>query len=259
MMDLKEFDAALKSYIRPQTFPLAIRMAREGEAMPKRAKFPLRDLRVRVAVCQGFAIARRYGWTLAMRKEDISCPPAKVVFGFEEAIPYYTRGELCAGTYTETIEAGAISEAQIEKFEFGEYKSILVSPLHRAAFEPHLVLIYGNPAQVMRLVIASLWKRGGRLRSGFSGRIDCSDIVVVTIRSKEPQVILPCYGERVFGQTHDDEMAFAIPAARLEEVAEGLEGTHKGGIRYPIPGFLRYEGEFPAKYRRMEEIWERGA
>jgi uncharacterized protein (DUF169 family) len=111
----------------------------------------------------------------------------------------------------------------------------------------------------MRLVIASLWKRGGRLRSGFSGRIDCSDIVVVTIRSKEPQVILPCYGERVFGQTHDDEMAFAIPAARLEEIAEGLEGTHKGGIRYPIPGFLRYEGEFPAKYRRMEEIWERGA
>ncbi len=46
----------------------------------------------------------------------------------------------------------------------GEYAGLLVAPLDRAAFEPDLVCIYGNPAQVMRLTQAALWKGGGKLR-----------------------------------------------------------------------------------------------
>jgi hypothetical protein len=32
-----------------------------------------------------------------------------------------------------------------------------------------------------------------------------------------------------------------------------LEGTHKGGVRYPIPSFLRYTGEFPEHYKKAVE------
>ena len=32
-----------------------------------------------------------------------------------------------------------------------------------ATFEPHVVAVYANSAQVMRLVHASLYKRGGRV------------------------------------------------------------------------------------------------
>jgi hypothetical protein len=48
-------------------------------------------------------------------------------------------------------------------------------------------------------------------------------------------------------------MAFSIPADRMEEIIEGLEGTQKGGVRYPIPSFLRYTGEFPEHYTKVVE------
>ncbi|MFQ6059059.1 MAG: DUF169 domain-containing protein [Anaerolineae bacterium] len=259
MPDLKAFAEALDRHVRPQTFPLAIRMVKEGEPLPERVRRPARDLGIQTAICQGFAIARRYGWLLAMGVEDISCPIAKAVFGFAPMLDYYEEGHACAGMYTETPEAGSVTEAMVEKFQEGEYRLLLVAPLHRTAFEPHVVLIHGTPAQVMRLVAAALWKRGGRIASSFSGRIDCSDSVIVTMHTGEPQVILPCYGDRIFGQAEEHEMAFALPAARLDEIVEGLEGTHRGGVRYPIPSFLRYTGQYPPTYEKMNELWQKKA
>jgi uroporphyrinogen decarboxylase len=158
--------------------------------------------------------------------------------------------------YTETKEAGQRSEAAIDKFALGEYETLLVAPLDRATFEPHLVCVYANPAQVMRLTQAALWKRGGRLHSSFEGRAVCADIIVTTMQTGEPQVILPCSGDRIFGQTQDHEMAFAIPWARMEEIVEGLRGTHNGGIRYPITQFMEYEAKLPPRYMEVNRLWD---
>jgi uncharacterized protein (DUF169 family) len=103
----------------------------------------------------------------------------------------------------------------------------------------------------MRLLTAALWKSGGRLTSTFSGRIDCSDEIIVPQRSGNCEVILPCNGDRIFAQTQDHEMAFSIPANRFSEIIEGLEGSSRGGVRYPIPSFLRYTGEFPPQYAKV--------
>lgn len=100
---------------------------------------------------------------------------------------------------------------------------------------------------------AALWKSGGRLASSFGGRIDCSEEIIVPMRSGKCEVILPCYGDRIYAQTQDHEMAFAIPFSRILEIVEGLEGTHKGGVRYPIPSFLRYTGEFPPQYAKVAD------
>ncbi len=255
MPDLKKFADALDEHVRPQSFPIAVRMVEEGEALPPKVKSPARDLGFQTAICQGFAIARRYGWAIAIGAEDLSCPLAKAVFGLAPRLNYYEEGWACAGLYTQTPEAGAITEALTEKFEVGEYKAILIAPLHRTSFEPHVVAMYGTSGQVMRLVTAALWKRGGRITSSFSGRIDCSDSIIATMHSGQPQVILPCYGDRIFAQTDDNEMAFAMPAAWLDEIAAGLEATAQGGIRYPIPSFLRYTGQFPLSYEKMNDLW----
>ena len=49
--------------------------------------------------------------------------------------------------------------------------------------------------------------------------------------------------------------AFAVPPSRFGDLVEGLEGTHKGGIRYPTPKFFRYTGIDPDHYMPMEELW----
>ncbi len=254
---LRKLDTALSQYVRPGSFPLAVRMVKEGEQLSERTKRPHENLNIQVAVCQTFSMARRYGWQLAVGKEDINCPLALTVFGFNKEVAVFSCGEMCAGMFTETKHAGARTESAAPKFSFNEFKYILTAPISRADFLPHLYLIYGNSAQIMRLMTAVLYKNGGYLTSKFAGRLDCADICIETMKSGTPQIILPCYGDRVFGQTQDDEMAITIPAGIEEEIISGLEGTHKGGIRYPMPTFLRYSPQYPQHYYKLFDSWEK--
>jgi len=256
MIDVKTADRELQTYIRPQTFPVAIRMLKPGEPIPERAKRPARDFKKLSMNCQVIDMARRYGWMIALTREDHICSLGIAALGFEKPTHLHASGTLCEGMYTETKEAGQRSEAAVDSFVPGEYATLLVAPLDRTTFEPHLVCIYANPAQVMRLTQAALWKRGGKLASSFGGRIDCSEIIVTTMRTDRPQVILPCSGDRIFGQTQDHEMAFTIPWNQMEEIIEGLRGTHNGGIRYPITQFLEYEAKLPPKYMEANRVWD---
>jgi uncharacterized protein (DUF169 family) len=253
---VKQLNKEIETHVRPDTFPLAIRVLRPGEEVPGKAKRPLRDLQVQLSICQGITLSRRYGWAIAMDEEDLSCPIAKAVFHFEEPISFYTEGNLAHGMYAETLACAQLTEEAVPKFKKEESGTIVVSPLNRATFEPDVVVVYGNSAQVMRMVAASLFKTGGAIASEFSARADCAEIIIRTMQTDRPQVILPCYGDRVFGQTHDHEMAFSFPYRMAEDVIAGFAGTHKGGVRYPIPTFLQYHAKYPATYEKLNKMWE---
>jgi uncharacterized protein (DUF169 family) len=251
-----ELAAQIEKFIRPATFPVAVKMIKPGEKLPEKAKRPKSELGFETAICQAIGLARRYGWTLAVSSEDISCPITKAFFGFEERVPYLTEGHACAGMYTASAEAGKKTEAAIPHFQHGEYQYLVAGPLNRADYDWDVVVIYGNSAQVMRLVTGALYKGGGAMQSQTAGRVDCADLIVGAMQSGQCQYVLPCYGDRIFGGTTDDEMAFSVPAAKMNELIEGLDGTHKGGVRYPIPMYLRFTGEFPESYRKLEDFWK---
>jgi uncharacterized protein (DUF169 family) len=257
-VDPKTFTREIETHVRPATFPVAAKLLRPDEAVPEKAKRPRRDFKIQIAICQAIAMARRYGWTVAVGEEDVNCVLTKTVFGLAPLTEHFTSGNLACGMYVETPAAGARTEAATERLPQGKYKHLLVAPAALAEFEPDAVVIYGNPAQIMRLVTGALWKRGGALTSSFTGRIDCSDEIIRPMLSGDYQVILPCYGDRVFARTEDGEMAFSLPGSKMNELAEGLAGTHKGGIRYPIPTFLRYTPQYPEHYYELEKIWAAG-
>ena len=54
-MDLKQVNDTLNTYIRPQTFPIAIKLFTAQEALPAKAKIPVKDLGYQVALCQAWA------------------------------------------------------------------------------------------------------------------------------------------------------------------------------------------------------------
>lgn len=246
---------AIERHIRPNTFPLGIKMVAREEDIPEKAKRPGRDMHFDSALCQGMGIARHYGWTIAVSRKDISCPIGATLFGFQPQVEHFTGGHCCAGMYTKDAAAGAKTEAAAPCFDFGQYFAMVSGPLNRIDFEPDVVLVFGNPAQVMRLVTGALWESGGYIHSRFSGRTDCADEVIETMKTGKPQVILPCYGDRIFAQTQDHEMAFSFPYAFAQTLVDGLEGTHKGGVRYPIPNYLRYTGTFPPSYEELRKYW----
>jgi uncharacterized protein (DUF169 family) len=248
---IKQVDEAIGRYIRPDTFPLAIRMLAPGEPLPEGVRVPSESMGENWIVCQSIGVARRYGWSIAVGKRDIVCPLSAVAFGFRKPNDQALEGYTALGMYCESEEAARKLEAGTWRFEPGTYDYVCVAPLARATFEPHLAAVYANSAQVMRLVNAALYKRGGRLESTTSGRLDCADIVIQTMTTAAPKVIIPCNGDRVFGMAQDTEMVFTFPWGCADDMLAGLEGTHKGGVRYPIPVAMRGTVMMPKRYQEL--------
>jgi uncharacterized protein (DUF169 family) len=255
-MDPATLAAQLDKHLRVATFPVGVVSLKAGAPLPRKAKRPVKDLGVKVAICQSVGFARRHGWTLAFDGDDLSCPIAKAAFGFAERNAYYTSGTLADGMYASCLEAGARMEEAVPKLDPGEFAAIVVGPLARIDFVPDTVIVYGNSAQVLRLVNAGLYERGGAMRAETAGRADCAEMIIRSLRTGAPQFVLPCYGDRIFGMTADDEMAFTFPFSMAEQIVKGLEGTHAGGVRYPVPVYLKYQAEFPKSYQELERLWE---
>ncbi len=255
---LRLLDEALGKFVRPDTFPVAIRMIKPGEALPEGVKSPSKSLGEQWIICQSIGVARRYGWGIAVGRDDVICPLAAINFGFHKSTEEYRKGFASVGMYCKDEAAATNLEANTWKFEPGTYDYLCVMPLNRATFEPHVVVVYANSAQVMRLVHASLYQRGGRLVSTTGGRLDCAEIVIQTMTANEPKVILPCNGDRVFGMAQDTEMAFSFPWSYAQEIVDGLEATHKGGTRYPITVAMRDTVTMPKTYQEiMKKLVER--
>jgi uncharacterized protein (DUF169 family) len=105
---------ALAFYIRPSTFPVGVlplpKLADGPPDLVKKAKAPKRDMGHTITVCMGVGMARRYGWTMLVRREDNACPLGGIAMGFEPAKEKFWR--------------------------------ILVAPLHAGEFEPALTIDY---------------------------------------------------------------------------------------------------------------------
>ena len=255
MPDLKEVDKALNTYIRPLTFPLAVKMLKSEDEIPEKTRRPFQQMKKRVAICQGIGMARKFGWAVAMGKEDMQCSLGAAPFGFFKNLDFFNEGNMAAGMFTATKEAGKKEEDLIDRFEYGSYTHILAAPLNRTLFEPDLLMIYGNPAQMMRLIQGALQNEGGAVHSSAMGRLGCSSIITV-IKKGECRYIVPGNGDRIFGMTQDYEMAFLIPASKMATVVDGLAKTHGAGIRYPITSFFDFEATFPPSYQEQMKIWK---
>jgi uncharacterized protein (DUF169 family) len=255
MADLKEMEQALNTYIRPLTFPVAIKMLKSESEIPEKTRRPFQQLKKKVAICQGIGMARKLGWAVAMGKEDMQCALGAAPFGFFKNIDFFDEGNLAAGMFTGSPEIGKKEEDLIDRFDHGLYSHILVAPLSRASFDPDLIMVYGNPAQVMRLIHGALYNEGGAVHSSAMGRLGCAAIITV-MKNGECRYLVPGNGDRIFGMTQDWEMTFIMPMAKVETVLDGLAKTHKGGIRYPITSFFNFQATFPPSYQEQMKVWE---
>jgi len=252
-MVLEEIAQALDAYVRPQTFPVAIRMIRSIDEVPEKAKMPKRDLGVRMPVCQAIALARRYGWLMAMGTEDMLCPLGALTLGFLPAKDKFLDGSFTLPFWVKDQGVRAKISQTLPRLEHGTYRYVLSAPLHRAEFEPQVIVVYGNPAQVSRLIQAAIYGTGEAVSSSSAGGFACGEEVTRTILTNECQVVLTGGGDRAVAQAQDHEASFAMPASRAEAVVEGLERTHRAGMRYPTTPFLTYQYEFPQSFNDLME------
>jgi len=250
-MELQKINEALNSYIRPQTFPVAAKMVGSVNDIPGKAKMPKRDLGIAMPVCQGVALARRYGWLMAMGKEDMLCPLGALTLGFLPAKEKFLDGSFNFPFWVKSQDARAKISRNLPRFEYGKYTHLVVAPLHRADFEPQVIIIYGNPAQISRLIQAATHETGKPIVSSSIGALACSEEITRPILTDQCQFIVAGGGDRVIAQTQDHELSFAMPISKAAAVVEGLEATHKAGMRYPTASFLTFKAGFPPAFSEL--------
>lgn len=250
MPDYSEITDKLNKFLRLQTFPVALRMAEKGEELPE-AFEAMKKKRTPMPLCQGVSLARRYGWKVLLGSEEMTCPLGALAMGFVPPKDRYMSGEAEVPFWVRSKEARAKIAANLPKLEHGRYAYIMASPLAEADFEPQLVIIYGNPAQMMRLVQAVIYMTGDAVVSNSLGAVGCGTYVSKALITGECQMVVCGAGDRIFALTQDDEMAFTIPAAKLDEVVTGLEDTHRFGMRYPTSSYLRFSPQLPNTYQDL--------
>ncbi len=233
MSKYKEIDDQLNKYLRLATFPVAVKLLQNPEELND-IKF-LKKPEKEVALCQLFSYARYYGWTMGCVKDDNVCPLAGISIGFEESHKLFEEGAFFVGRYNETKEAAKKTTETMPKLPFGQYNAIVSGALNRIDFQPDLILIWGNSAQIMRIIQGSLWKKGGRISmSTFCDGV-CADTISNALLTGELQIAFPCLGDRRFGNASDTDLIASIPMEKVDEIIEGMEKTHRAGTRYPIP------------------------
>jgi len=255
MTDWTRKAEALNRLIRPLTFPLAVKLVKSVDEFPEKARRPSRDMGFKTNPCVAMTMARKYGWTVGMTADDNACLIAAYTYGWSESesesekalidfmvVMKYSANENAAKTTMQAVEQVKLSK--------GKYAGVVFSPLERTRINPDLVMIFCNPAQLMRLVHGATQETGVSVQSVFSGRAGtCTEGVLQTLKTGEPKVVLPGNGDRVWAMVQDEEIAFTIPANWLDPVIRGLEATHQTGIRYPIPVDVRHEPLFPGQLK----------
>jgi len=231
MMNFREMSGRLNEFLRLNTYPVAVKLYEKAEELEKTT---IRRPQAKVAVCQLFAQARYIGRVLGGTLRDVDvCVFGTTALGFTEYPDDVQEGKRMLGIYHATEEVGKKVFDEIPRFKSGTYSALIVAPLHRAPVTPDVVLFYGNPAQILRLIHGYVWKTGGRLTFGCNGEGTCAEAVVLPIKTGKPSLAIPCNGIRVISIVQDSELIMGVPTAWLEPILEGMDATHKGGIRYP--------------------------
>ncbi|MFX1363656.1 MAG: DUF169 domain-containing protein [Promethearchaeota archaeon] len=241
-----------EEFLRPSSFPIAIKLLKDESEIPSYCKRPKSDLNIQTFICQIYRMVRSYGWTMAMTEEDCACKLARGIYGWdpmtEEEKSFGNQFSL--GLYAKDLETA--KKWQDKMYLSKEnYVGFIISPLTRTKIEPDVVQIYCNPAQAMRLIQGYLYNKGGVLEFTSGGRgASCHEGIIKTVQTDEPQLVILGNGDRIWGGADDSELMFSIPKSKLELVLDGLEATHKAGLRYPIPKYMNYNPGFQTKFEQ---------
>lgn len=227
-----ELTEKFEKLIRPRTFPVALRLL-EDKAELAQSQW-VRRPQHRQLLCQLITIVRTYDWTVGVTADDLAVPMCRAVVGLGERPPQVRDGVARSMVWCKTREDAKKCEDAIPTIPAGKYEAVLLAPLIYNPFEPDIILIYANPAQMMLIINAIQYEDYEPMQFFCVGESSCSDVIARCYLTGKPALSIPCYGERRFGHAQDDELAMGLRAYHFKKVVANLGELYKKGIRYPI-------------------------
>jgi len=241
--------------MRLKSFPVAFKLYEERQAI---SEIPfIRRMNHKSTLCQLINMVRNFDWTVGAELADFMSVVCPSIIGLTDIPDYMKDGTFRSIVWTKSRADAKKYEAEIPRLPGGKYKAVAMAPLVYNPFDPDIVLIYANPAQMMLLINSLQFEDYEVMQFYCVGESSCSDAIARCYLDGKPSLSIPCYGERRYGHAQDDEMVMAIPAEMMDKALNGMEALYKRGIRYPI-SYAGAESDvahaFPAAYGAEDMI-----
>lgn len=232
LSDFNKCGEELETRLLLRTSPIAVKMLRREEDIPKGAMRPKKDTGLRLGLCQAFAKSRRERVAVAMLKEDNWCYVPVISLGFAKPPDFFLEGHTDFPARIADLEAAKNQAKTFPRLEYGKYVGVVSAPLRTASFEPDLLVIYCNAGQLRCLLTAMKYKMGYLVTSRLDPSGACVQSTVPVLQNGGCQLTVPCGGDRRRALAQDDELIFSVPTDRLEDLMIGLRHFDEIGSGY---------------------------
>jgi uncharacterized protein (DUF169 family) len=247
MTTLSEFNRYgedLERLLILRTSPIAVKMLEREADIPAGAIRPKKDRGYHLAQCQAFAMSRRQKAAVAMLKEDNWC--------FAPLIAY--------GLVDKPDDPELQQYVSFPTFERDRYIGIVSAPLRTANFEPDIVIIYSNTAQLRHILIPSHLKNEEAHVDSHLFPPACAYQVVPVMANGQFMVTLPDPGDYRRALAGEDEIILSVPKDKIEELVTGVRQIEEGELEENF-GYTRANmlmlPDFPQPefYQRLFKRW----
>ncbi len=253
--DWEKLVRRMERLLRLKSFPVAFKML-ENKTEIDEIPF-LRKPENPMTMCQMITLVRNFDWTIGADLEDFLSPGCASIIGLTDIPETSKDGTFRSIVWVKTKEDGKKYEESIPRLPLGKYEAVVMAPLVYKPFDPDIILIYANPAQMILLINALQFEDYEVMKFFCVGETSCSDAIARCYLSGKPSLTIPCYGERRYGHAQDEDLVMALPAGKMEKAVKGLDSLYRRGIRYPIS----YAGaerdlatSFPGSYGQVQEL-----
>jgi uncharacterized protein (DUF169 family) len=231
VIDWARLTQEMERLLRLPTSPIAYKRLEKVEELDKIPEVMRLDRRA--SFCQAPALVRMGGMTVGVTRDDLGERCARInglAATTEKEVAWEAKA--FANTWFANVEEARKQMAVYPLVPPGE--AIVLAPLASGKFYPDVILIYGNPAQMMLLMNGLQFKDYERFQFFFIGEGSCADGLAQCYTTGKPALAIPCMGERAFGAVTEDELVMALPPAMMAKAVEGLQALKARGIGYPI-------------------------
>ena len=238
LSEYNRYGEDLERILLLRSSPIAVKMLKKEEDIPKGAIRPKKDRGQHLAQCQAFAMSRREGVTVAMLKEDHWCPTAVMAYGLVKK--------------PESVDKWS---HPYDSFEYGKYIGLVSAPLKNATFTPDLVLMHAKPSQIRALLLTLKIEDVPEVRHHFFPP-SCGWPIVNPMKDGKYWIVLPDPGEYQRALTDEGDLILSIPNVRLKETMEGLRKNEHGFFSYrDHQMFMQTDFPLPDFYKSMFKEW----
>ncbi len=253
--DWEKLVRRMEMLLRLKSFPVSFKML-ERKADLDEIPF-MRRPKEPVTLCQLITRVRNFDWTVGAEVGDFVGPVCPSIIGLSDTPELVKDGTFRSIVWVRTKADGKKYEESIPRLPMGKHEAVAMAPLVYNPFDPDIVLIYANPAQMILLINSLQFEDYEVMQFYCVGESSCSDAIARCYLTGKPSLAIPCYGERRYGHAQDEDLLMALPKDHMEKALRGLEALYRRGIRYPIS----YAGaerdlttSYPVAYGALDQL-----